>query len=349
MASALINIKIHRHAKEDTIFHCLYGYFFLGIKKSQLAKIYCKNVSTISNWIEKFEKNGAVGRQNNVKNLYRKFNYEKRQWLVSLYKEKPILYQREAAQLFFDHFHTNISVSSISAILHSEGLTWKCLERRAIQLQSNDIIRYYQELASIDWLLHQVVFLDEVSFDNQDMLRRKGYGTKGQSLLYRGEFCRKARISLLCFLGIDGIVDCYSTEGTFDRFKFFQFCQKFALDHCKKYPGRNSVWILDGAKIHTDKAIVMYLRSLGIIPIFLPAYAPFYNPIEIIFGLIKRFLREIYNENSKESVEYCVALAMKHFSRMNCKDLYKKCGYVGDGFFDPSIGLAQKLEDFGFH
>ncbi|OWZ04489.1 Serine/threonine-protein kinase [Phytophthora megakarya] len=47
-----------------------------------------------------------------------------------------------------------------------------------------------------------------------------------------------------------------------------------------QYPGRGSVWILDGAKIHCHPDIVYYLRSLGIISIFLPCYCPFYNPID---------------------------------------------------------------------
>lgn len=127
--------------------------------------------------------------------------------------------------------------------------------------------------------------------DNQGLLRTKSYEIVGKKLYYRGEFKRQPRISMLVFLGQNGILDSFKTDGTFTRVKFFECCKEFALGGlCQKYPGRNSVWILDGAKIHCHPSIIRYLRSLGILPIFLPPYTPFFNPIEIIFGVVKKHL-----------------------------------------------------------
>lgn len=346
MASGLIHSKVSKHASDDVKYHCLYGYFFLGVSKAKLAKIYAKDICTISNWLQKFEETGNVSRRRNVKELYRKFDEQKRSWLINLYKEKPILYQREAVHLFQEKFGMSIGVSSISIILHEAKLTWKVLERRAIQIQMSDIIRFTQELASIDWMFHELVFLDEAAFDNADMLRRKGYAIKGQQLIFRGEFCRKARMSLLCFIGYQGIIDCYSTEGTFDRHKFLHFCRKFALDHAYQFPGKYSVFVMDGAAIHMDANITMYLRSLGIIVIYLPAYCPFFNPIELLFGWMKKYLKEIYVENSKEKVDHFIGLAVKKFMKKDLKSLFRKCGYLQNGLFDPAVGMKQKLEDF---
>ena len=84
------------------------------------------------------------------------------------------------------------------------------------------------------------------------MLRTKGYGIKGKKLLYRGEFTRKPRTSLLVFIGINGLLDCCITEGTFTRLTFLNCLKEFALTNksVKQYPGPHSVWIMDGAKIH---------------------------------------------------------------------------------------------------
>lgn len=58
-------------------------------------------------------------------------------------------------------------------------------------------------------------------------------------------------MSVLCFLGQQGILETYQTEGTFSRKEFFNYCKDFALGGiCDVFPGRYSVWILDGAKIH---------------------------------------------------------------------------------------------------
>jgi hypothetical protein len=80
-------------------------------------------------------------------------------------------------------------------------------------------------------------------------LRR--FALKGNRIDYRGEFTRKERCSLLCFLGVGGMLETFSTVGTFDRLKLLSCCQKFALTSgkVKKYPGSHSVWILDGASI----------------------------------------------------------------------------------------------------
>lgn len=240
-----------------------------------------------------YEEKGDVTRKKSVLATYRKFDVHQRIWLVDLYNDRPTFHQNEAALLFFQRFHIKISTSSSSTILSEAGLTWKVLERRAIQIQVADIVRFFNELTSFPWILDNLVFLDEVGFDNKSMMRKKGYAMKGQKLIFRSEFVRKPRISLLAFIGVNGLLNCYQTEGTFTRLKFVDFCRNFAIGYDSKvqqYPGTNSVWIMDGAKIHLDKNFVIYLRSLGIIPIFLPAYCPFFNPIELVFGYMKRDL-----------------------------------------------------------
>jgi hypothetical protein len=88
--------------------------------------------------------------------------------------------------------------------------------------------------------------------------------------------------------------------GTFNRTNFFACCRDFATKDGRvhQYPGPYSVWIMDGASTHCDPNIVNYLRSVGIKVIFLPAYCPFYNPIEIFFGWVKRRFQKMYPKNS---------------------------------------------------
>ena len=57
------------------------------------------------------------------------------------------------------------------------------------------------------------MFLAEVGFDNRDMLRTHDYCLRGESLIYRGEFNRQPRVSLLCFIGIEGLLETFHTEG----------------------------------------------------------------------------------------------------------------------------------------
>lgn len=275
-----------QHASSDVVYYCLYGYFFLGERKSKLARMYNKNKSTICRWIKKYLENGFYSRSETRK--LAKFNDEQQQWLLNLYNKKPTIYLHEAKFYFVRKFQVPISASSICRILHHAGYTWKTLERRAMQIKEDDISRFFFEISAIQWDLSALTFLDEVSFDNRGMLRNKGYGIKGQRLVHSGEFVRKPRISLLCFLGQTGLQASYQTEGTFTRKIFFDYVRDFALSKkVETYPGRHSVFILDGARIHCDSNITV---------IFLPAYCPFYNPVEIIFGLCKRSIKKSYRE-----------------------------------------------------
>lgn len=184
------------------------------------------------------------------------------------------------------------------------------------------------------------------------MLRRKGYGVVGRKIIYRGEFCRKPRVSCLCFLGVNGMLDSFTTDGTFTRLKFFECCRNFALRNAQvqRYPGFHSIWIMDGARIHCDPNIIRYLRSFGIIPIFLPAYCPFFNPIEVIFGLIKQRLRRDHLENSSnKAVIREVCDAINHYKVYPCKKLFSHCGYLPGGIFLPEKGLNQVTNKMDFN
>ena len=91
------------------------------------------------------------------------------------------------------------------------------LERRAIQIKLKDVIRFAEELNSINWCKKHLLFLDEVSFDNRGMLRNRGYALKGRRLIFRGEFIRKPRISYLAFICESGLVDYFEVGGTLHK------------------------------------------------------------------------------------------------------------------------------------
>ena len=118
---------------------------------------------------------------------------------------------------------------------------------------------------------------------------------------------------------------------------------------CSPYPGKRSVWILDGASIHCDKNITYYLRSIGIFPLFLPAYCPFFNPIEIVFGNVKMNLTRHYKENSSLSdISIFIAGTMQKFMKRSMRRIFIKCGYMNYSQFDPGAAFKQNIHNFGY-
>lgn len=336
---------VKKHASDDVKHYALYGFYYLGLKKSELAKIYRKDITTINKWIARYEETSSVSRKPNTCTP-KKFDKPQISWLLELYDKNPILYLDEAKEKFQSEFGISISASYICKILHANNMSWKTLELRAMQIKATDIERFFYELEAIDWCYSNLVFLDEVSIDNRGIIRRKGYGIVGKKLIYRGEYVRRPRISFLCFLGETGILDTYKTDGTFTRLKFFDCCKEFALGgKCHTYPGKCSVWILDGARIHCHPSIIRYLRSVGIIPIFLPAYTPFFNPIEVVFGIVKSHLKRRCASDTN-NMELRVNEEFTRMTNFSCTDIFKKCGYVFSGKFDSSVAHKQDANLF---
>jgi transposase len=258
----------HSQASESTKLHALYCYFFLRKTKAEIAVIFGKSPTSITNWVNRYLEEGHLARRD-TENLFRKFNIEKRERLASLYLNRPTMYLEEAKYAFTQYWNQEISVGTILAILHERSITYKVIERRAINIKESDIARFVLEINSLDWSQDNILFLDEVSFDNRGMLRKRGYGIKGKRLVVRGEFKRMPRISLLCFINVTGLIESFMVDGTFNRLKFIDCIRTLVKSgKIQKYPGSNSIWILDGARIHCHSEIIYYLRSCGIIPIF---------------------------------------------------------------------------------
>ncbi|EEY61435.1 uncharacterized protein PITG_01736 [Phytophthora infestans T30-4] len=134
------------------------------------------------------------------------------------------------------------------------------------------------------------------------MIRKRGYAIRGKMAAIRGEFERKPR-------------------GTCDRVEFTKCCQDFV--HCpsgpvRQYPGRNSVWILDGATIHRHPEGVHYLRS-----------------VDFLFGYVKRSFQRHYLESSGRDLKPFVVQTFHRFRRYNLSKVFQHCGWNIQGYFDP--------------
>jgi len=96
---------------------------------------------------------------------------------------------------------------------------------------------------------------------------------------------------------------------------------------------------MDGAKIHCHPMISYFLRSLGIIPVFLPAYCPFYNQIEILFSQVKKALQRNYKEGITDILDL-ISRVMQSFKNADLTKTFEYCGYGPRGF-DPGVAYGN--------
>jgi len=53
----------------------------------------------------------------------------------------------------------------------------------------------------------------------------------------------------------------------------------------------NAIVVMDGPRLHRVKGVTEILAEFGAKPLYLPAYSPEFNPIEMTWAWIKRHLR----------------------------------------------------------
>lgn len=91
------------------------------------------------------------------------------------------------------------------------------------------------------------------------------------------------------------------------------------------FPGKNSVLVMDNAKIHHDEEMINLIESIGCRVLFLPPYSPDYNPIELAFSTLKRWIRG--NRDFMETCpdpEYGMMVACSQITPELAKSYFKK-------------------------
>ena len=58
-----------------------------------------------------------------------------------------------------------------------------------------------------------------------------------------------------------------------------------------EFPNKNSVIVMDNAKIHHDEKLVESIKQMGCKVLYLPPYSPDFNPIETAFSSLKAWFK----------------------------------------------------------
>ena len=101
-----------------------------------------------------------------------------------------------------------------------------------------------------------------------------------------------------------------------------------------EWPLPRSVLIIDNASIHKVAGIREMVEERGARLLYLPAYSPDFNPIELAFSTIKTWLRanrdRVNQElDAEDGVVYNVFWEAVHtVTAEHAKGWYKHCGYI---------------------
>lgn len=186
----------------------------------------------------------------------------------------------------------------------------------------------YRAIIATHYRPDQLVFADESHFNRLTLRRPYAWSIRG-ARASRHEFSfRGMKFSILPALALDRILHLEVVENTVTGNNFRRFVQGLLL-RMNKWPLPNSVLVIDNALIHRVDGIREMVQEHGARLVYLPAYSPDFNPIELAFSSIKAWLRANWNRINTESESIYEALWEAVFSvtQEDVRGWFKHCGY----------------------
>jgi transposase len=204
------------------------------------------------------------------------------------------MYQDEMIQWLAHERNVTVSQATVSSLLKANQWTSKTLSLQSDR--QDDALRtaYVQDMRK--FAADDLIFLDESLFNEKTGWRSRGYAPIGSLARYRANINRGQTYSILPALDIDGYLPCTGIKkGYFNREEFMDWIKNDLLPAIsEKYGPRPMVVVLDNVSIHIATEIIDLIENAGHIVKYLPPYSPDYNPIELTFAVLKRWMRRHY-------------------------------------------------------
>ena len=136
-----------------------------------------------------------------------------------------------------------------------------------------------------DMDINKLVFLDEAGFCT-GLSRNYGWAKAGTTPVIEKPM-RGKRITAVGAIAADGPRALTLIDGSFNGERF----KRFLAEDLGPQLNSGDIVVMDGPKIHRVEGVAQILETFGAVPLYLPAYSPEYNPIEMAWELLKGALR----------------------------------------------------------
>ena len=174
-------------------------------------------------------------------------------------------------------------------VIHRLGYTFKRTRKRGISQKKESAIPPFvvEFLTAYDGM--NIASIDESGFD-QRPVPVYGYALAGEPAIVRWKpSSNRTRYNLLMSIHNDGSHTKMIHDRPINGEMFATFIR--GLPYCQ-----GTALLMDNASIHKTLAVKNAIAVRGFVPIYVPPYSPEFNPIELVFGIIKNeFYRSRYN------------------------------------------------------
>ena len=113
---------------------------------------------------------------------------------------------------------------------------------------------------------------------------------------------------------------------------FFYFVCDILLPQCNPFPASRSVIVMDNAQVHRHSIIRDMIEEAGCKLVMLPPYSPDYNPIEMAFSIMKKWIAQHHIEFAEAvvagEIDFFFSFAMSTIGSRQAMGFFRHCGYV---------------------
>ena len=175
------------------------------------------------------------------------------------------------------------------------------------------------DVATLD--SHGLVFVDETS-THTALTRRRARAPRGERAVGRVPRNHGPNVTLLAALTPEGIGPAMTIMGAVDSTVFTAYAEQVLAPALR--PGQ--VVILDNLSAHKGEDARKAVAAAGAHLLFLPAYSPDFNPIELAFAKVKEALRAAA-ARTPDDLHRATTAAIDAISATDARNFYAHCGF----------------------
>jgi transposase len=121
---------------------------------------------------------------------------------------------------------------------------------------------------------------------------------------------------------MDGSTACMAIEGATDNEVFRAYVAEVLCPTLR--PG--DLVVMDNLAPHKSESTLAMIRHRGADVLFVPAYSPDFNPIELVWSKVKNTLRSLEARTS-ESLLQAIGQALSQITAQDTLNWFAHCGY----------------------
>lgn len=257
-----------------------------------------------------------------------------------VYAKYPVIFVEEVVRMVEEVLLVpDVSRYTIGRVLKELNYTRKTVSRAA--KQQDELLRSAYLLNVAQYKPDQLVFLDESAFNEHTTFRSKGYSLRGTPIAIQQDLKKSERVSLIAALSYRGFLAYDLEVGSYNSGTFAEFVQFKLLPKMNAFPAPNSVLVLDNCAIHGMEGLRAMCQEKGVVVVELPPYSPDFNPIEISFAYVKRYLRTYYPASTIDVLAKNVMMAVEF--GVNTARKSQACFNHRNYWYDPATNEENEF------